>query len=42
MARKYPDKPQSIFIAIVMLGITYYAGSVIVYFLNGYDIFIYL
>lgn len=41
MARKYPDKPQSIFIAIVMLGITYYAGSVIVYFLNGYD-FLYI
>ncbi|MGV2469947.1 hypothetical protein, partial [Bacillus subtilis] len=36
--RKYPDKPQSIFIVFVMMGIAYYAGSVLIYFFNGYDV----
>ncbi|EDI2874553.1 conjugal transfer protein TraG, partial [Salmonella enterica subsp. enterica serovar Typhimurium] len=35
MSLKLPDKGQWVFIGLVMCLVTYYAGSVAVYFLNG-------
>ncbi len=37
MSLKLPDKGQWVFIGLVMCLVTYYAGSVSVYFLNGID-----
>ncbi len=41
MSLKLPDKGQWAFIGLVMCLVTYYTGSVAVYFLNGKRRFIY-